>query len=73
MPQRSGDWIPAGGGTCFAVVRNSSPRNPSGVHATIAIVPPGFVTRTSSEAAFSWSGANMDPNMVVTASNDAAG
>jgi hypothetical protein len=46
---------------------------PSGVQLARAIVPPGRHTRTSSEAAFAWSGANIEPNTDVTASNDASG
>ena len=42
---------------------------PVGVQLTIAIVPPGRHTRTSSAAARSWSGANMTPRLDSTASN----
>ncbi len=68
-----GDWSPAGGGTCFAMVRKRSPMKPSGVQPTSAIVPPGRVTRSSSAAACSWFGANIEPKTLRTASNDASG
>ena len=57
-----------GGGTCAPTVRKSSPMNPSGVQLARAIVPPGRQTRRSSAAACAWSGANIDPNTDVTAS-----
>ena len=43
--------------------------NPSGVWATRPIRPPWRVTRTSSAAVRSWSGANIAPNTEVTTSN----
>ena len=52
MPHNIGERTPAGVARGFATVRNNSPMNPSGVQLASAIVPPGLVTRTSSEAAF---------------------
>ena len=72
VPHSIGDRTPAGGGTCAAIVRKKSPRNPSGVQLASAIVPPGRVTRSSSAATRSWSGANIEPKTDVTASNEAS-
>ena len=73
MPQSIGDCTPAGGGTWAATVRKSSPMKPSGVQLASAIVPPGRQTRSSSAAACSWSGANIEPKTDVTASKEASG
>ena len=50
-PQSIGERTPAGCGTCAAIVRKKSPRNPSGVQLASAMVPPGRQTRSSSAAA----------------------
>lgn len=43
---------------------------PSGVHEASATVPPGRVTRTISLATLWWSGANIEPKTLSTASKD---
>ena len=68
LPQRSGEASPAGGGTWAPCARNHWPRKPSGVHEASPIRPPGRVTRRSSAAVVSWSGANIAPNTDSTAS-----
>ena len=47
---------------------NSSPAKPSSAQVVMPTRPPGRQTRTSSCAAFAWSGANMAPNVDVTRS-----
>ena len=69
LPYADGEATPAGGGTCRPTVFKSWPMNPSGVQLATATVPPDRVTRSSSAAAFWWSGANIEPKIVVTASN----
>ena len=61
---------PGAGGTCVPFVLNSWPMKPSGVWATRPIRPPERVTRASSAAVRSWSGANIAPNTEVTTSNE---
>jgi hypothetical protein len=51
------------------MVRNSSPMNPSGVQLARPIRPPGFATRSSSDAARFWLGANITPKVDSTTSN----
>ena len=51
----------------------SSPMKPSGVQLASAIVPPGRQTRSSSDAACAWFGANIEPKTEVTASNESSG
>ena len=60
VPHSIGDGTPAGGATWPATVRNSWPMKPSGVQLARAMVPPGRQARSSSSAAFWWSGANID-------------
>ena len=72
VPQRKGDWPPAGAGACFAVTRNRSPMKPSGHHDASASRPCGRSTRNSSPAAAAWSGTNMTPMAEVTTSYDAS-
>src|SRR5262245_30635999 len=67
-PQRTGDGIPGGGGTCAAVVLNICPIKPVGVQLAIAIVPPRLQTRNNSDATNSGRGANIAPNIVATMS-----
>ncbi len=62
VPQASGVVSPGGGGACWAVTRNRSPTALSGVQFAIATFPPLRVTRRSSAAVRSWSGANIAPN-----------
>ena len=68
VPHRSGDAIPAGGGTYLPMTRNSCPRKPSGVQLASPIRPPGRHTRISSLAAHSWAGANITPKVDRTTS-----
>ena len=68
-PQSSGAPAPSGGGGWNGDVSlNISPIPPSGVQFASPIRPPGRVTRASSAAAASWSGANMTPNVELTTS-----
>ena len=60
---------PIGGGAYLPMVLNKKPTSPSGVQFASAIVPPARVTRTSSAAARSWSGANMTPKVLSVVSN----
>jgi hypothetical protein len=49
------------------------PMKPSGVQLASPILPPGLVTRSSSPAVFSWSGANITPTVESAASKEASG
>ena len=51
-----------------AMTLNIFPRPPCGVQLASASLPPGSVTRASSRATASWSGANMIPNVEETLS-----
>ena len=66
VPRRSGESMPAGGGTWRDTVASSRPMNPSGVWATSPMRPPGRVTRAKPAAVRSWSGANIAPKTEVT-------
>ncbi len=68
VPQWIGEHSPTGGGTWRPIVLNSWPMNPSGAQATSPIRPPERVTRASSFAVCSWSGANIAPKTVLTTS-----
>ena len=68
-----GERMPAGGGTCRPITLNTWPMNPLGVWATLPIRPPARVTRTSSCAARSGSGANIDPKTETVTSNAPSG
>jgi hypothetical protein len=54
------------------MTRKSRPMKLAGVQFASPILPPGLHTRSSSEAAFSWSGVNITPKVESTASNDAS-
>ncbi len=56
--------------TTPATVANMSPTAPSGVQLHIPIAPPGRQTRSISAAVRSWSGANMQPKVESTRSNE---
>jgi hypothetical protein len=56
-----------------AIIPNMRARPPVGVQFASAIRPPGFVTRASSRALASWSGANITPHVDDTTSNVASG
>src|SRR4051812_29864257 len=73
VPQSVGGATPGGGGTNPENSRNISPTYPAGVQLASAIRPPGLQTRASSDAALAWSGANIDPKIEVTASNEPSG
>ena len=55
----------------FPSVLNRWPIKPSGVQFVRPIWPPDLQTRRSSEAARSWLGVNMTPNVETTVSNAA--
>ena len=52
----------------MAIVLNIVPTAPSGVQLAIPIRPPGLTTRSSSAAAFCWSGANIAPKIDIATS-----
>jgi hypothetical protein len=62
-----------GAGWNGAIILNIRARPPVGVQFASPIRPPGAVTRASSRATASWSGANMTPHVDETASKLASG
>src|SRR5581483_5942425 len=71
-PQRMGGLTPGGGGTCELPTLNMRATKAPGPQLPMASRPPGLRTRAHSEATSSGRGANMAPNMVVTASKVAS-
>ena len=67
-PQSAGDWTPFGGDTWAPRTRKRRPMKLSGVQFAMPILPPGLQTRTISDAACAWFGANITPNVDTTAS-----